>query len=319
MDLSKEYLQQTVYELNKILDDSPKILRPVMEDLKKAKGKYIRAKVVIETALALNKDLVISNQEVLKKIINVAVAVELTHLATLVHDDIIDDAPLRRGVESTQSKYGKKVAVIAGDYLFTKCFSVISNNNLTNLENFSKAVSAICAGEAYQLANNKNFDLTYANYKSIIAGKTSALFALSMYGVGVELEEREVICERLGRAGYYMGLVFQMIDDYLDYSGSNEKAKKHVIKDLKEGVITYPLIYTFQKNPELKKVLKENFSLENITFAINEVKRFKGAEITKNQAKKYYDIAIKKINNSVGEENSKELVLIMDKIYNRES
>ncbi len=319
MDLKEKYLNSVIDNLLEVLDSSPTVLKPVMEDLKEAQGKFIRAKVVIATALALNKDLVTTDEKVLEKIINIAVAVELTHLATLVHDDIIDDAPLRRGKESTQSKYGKKIAVIAGDYLFTKCFSVIANNNLKNLENFSKAVAAICAGEAYQLENNKNFDLTLANYKAIIAGKTSALFALSMYGVGIELEASTKISERLGRAGYYMGLVFQMVDDCIDYESDDEKAKKLVIKDLKEGVITYPLIHAFKNNPELKETLKDNFTIENITFAIEEVRRLNGVGATKDLAKKYYDITNKKIIGAVGKENAKDLIYIMDKVYNRES
>ncbi len=319
MDLNKKYLELTIKKLDEILDSSPKVLRPVMEDLKNAHGKFVRANVVIATAIALKKDVLMSDEKVLDKIINIAVAVELTHLATLVHDDIIDDAPLRRGIQSTQSKYGKKVAVIAGDYLFTKCFSVISKNKLENLDNFSKAVASICAGEAYQLENNKNFDLTFANYKAIMAGKTSALFALSMYAVGVELEVDKKIAERLGRVGYYMGLVFQMVDDCLDYAGDDEKTKKLVIKDLQEGVITYPLIYAFSKNAELKEVLKNNFSTENILFAIKEVRRLGGVDETKKIAKKYYDISIKKVISAVGEENAKDLIAIIDKVYYRES
>ncbi len=319
MEKSEKYLSDVRENLLGTLKSSPKVLRPIMDDLALAEGKYIRAKVVIETAIALFNKNNNFDEEVMQKTLNIACAVELLHLSTLVHDDIIDDAPLRRGLPSVQSKYGKKVAVIAGDYLFTKCFTLIANNTVENMEYFSKAVAAICVGEAFQLEHNMDFDLSYTDYRNIIAGKTAALFALSMYAVGVEHKESDEISERLGRSGYYMGLVFQMIDDCLDYGGEEEKTKKLVIKDLKEGVITYPLIFAFEHKSELKKLLKDDFSMENISFIIGEVRRLKGVEATKDKAKKYYDIAVKKINNSLGKENSHELIKILDKVYYRES
>ncbi|MFV0519056.1 MAG: polyprenyl synthetase family protein [Lachnospirales bacterium] len=316
---NEKYLNDVKEKMTLILSSAPKVLKPVMEDLAKAQGKFVRAKVVIETAIALFNKNNNFDDKTIEKVINIGAAIELLHLATLVHDDVIDDAPLRRGIESTQSKYGKKVAVIAGDYLFTKCFTLISNNSIKNMEYFSKAVGVICAGEAFQLEHNMDFDLTYNDYRNIIAGKTAALFSLSMYAVGVELKESDEISERLGRAGYYMGLVFQMVDDCLDYGGEEEKAKKLVIKDLKEGVITYPLIHTFSKKPELKELINKDFSLENITLIIGEVHRLNGVKATMDLAKKYYDLATKKIINSVGKENSNELLGILNKVYIRES
>ncbi|MFV0440816.1 MAG: polyprenyl synthetase family protein [Lachnospirales bacterium] len=317
-NLNDVQLKKVKDSLKEILEGSPKVLRSLMIDLNKATGKFMRATLIIETAIALEPKIA-SDDERFGKIVNIATAVELLHLATLIHDDVIDDAPIRRGYESTQSKYGKKLAVIAGDYLFTKCFTLISNNKLENMENFSKAVGVICVGEAYQLEHNMDFDIKFKEYKAIIAGKTAGLFALSMYCVGVELDCADEISERLGRAGYYLGMVFQMIDDCLDYDGDIDVVKKEVAKDLKEGVITYPLIHTFDKKPKLKKILKDDFSDDNIIKVIEEVKKAKGVEATKKLAEKYYDISKNKIINSVGEENSSNLIYILNKVYYRNS
>ncbi len=305
------YLQQVDNKIYEVFDKSPKVIRPVMEDLKSAKGKFIRAKVVIATALAFN------NKEVKENVINIAAAIELLHLATLVHDDIIDDAPTRRGKQSVQSKYGKRKAVIAGDYLFTKCYEIIGKSKNVNTEYFSSVIASLCIGEALQLENNMNFDIDFSTYRQIISGKTAGLFMLCTYATAIELEQDKRVSERLGRAGYYMGLVFQMIDDCLDYEGTNEVVEKQINKDLKEGVITYPLIYTLAKNPDLKPILKNNFSVENIKFVINEVNTLGGIRATKEQAEEYYKLSKKFIEKSVGTENGKFLIEYLDSAYNR--
>lgn len=309
-----ELLNQVIVVIDDVLDKSPKVLASVMQDLKQAKGKNIRARVVIATALALD----VADEDI-ERVVNFGACIELVHLATLVHDDIIDDAPTRRGKPSVQSKYGKKVAVIAGDYLFTQCFNILSIKSTDRLNDFSKAVAVICAGEAYQLQQNMNFDLSKADYDKIIFGKTAALFGLATYGTACELGASVRVSERLARVGYYMGMVFQMIDDCIDYEGDVSVAQKEVAKDLQDGVITYPLIYTLGKKPELKKILKQNFDIHNVKFIVDEVRNNNGVQATKDRAEKYYNLAIKKIDKSVGLEKGSLLVEIMDKVYYREA
>lgn len=346
-------LQQVNDEMCSVFDSAPKALNLVMQDLKNLQGKNIRAKVVIATAIALdnmykkelndnelknnpnkalgnnelndNQDKALVNNEqnneqnepITKNIIKIAGAIEILHLATLLHDDVIDDAPLRRGKQSIQAKYGKKLAVIGGDYLFTKCFSMLADVEPKNAKNFVDGISLLCTGEALQMQNNMNFDITKSDYKSIITGKTAGLFSLCTYSVAIEKNTSDKIAEQLARVGYYMGMTFQLIDDALDYEGDTKTVKKEVAKDLKEGVITYPLIYAMTKDTNLKQMLKNNFESIKVTEVVKEVVNLGGVKETKKMAKKYYNLSINKIDKSVGLTNATELLDILNTVYNR--
>ncbi len=296
-------------EIDSILNTAPPILMPVMEHLKLAKGKQLRAKLIISLALDFNFED--------DKIIKLATATELMHLSTLVHDDVIDNAPLRRGIESVQSKFGNKLAVISGDYLYTKCFNIVANDLNNNMNEFSKTIELICIGEAYQMQNNKNFNITKRDYNKIIAGKTAVLFSLGMYSTALQvtdLSQKEI--EIAGKVGFHLGMMFQLIDDYLDYfSTSFEETKKEVFKDLKEGVITYPLIHTLEKKQDLKQLLENDFSEDVINTAIQEVMSCDAKEETKKQIDFYYGLCKNKLNKIVDIKNSMTMDII-DTIYN---
>ncbi len=300
------YIEKINIKIDEILDESPKVLKPVMTHLKFGKGKNIRSKLMISTVLDLEN-------EVTEKILNLCVATELMHLSTLIHDDVIDDAPLRRGIKSIQSKFGNKLAVITGDYLYTKCFTIVSENGDKALEEFAKTIELICLGEVYQLQNNMNFKITDKEYLKIISGKTAVMFSLAMYSVVVENKET---AEILGKAGYYFGMVFQLVDDYLDYDSNYEQTKKEKFKDLKNGVITYPLIKTFEKNKELIILLENDFSEKNIEYVISEVLKSGGLSETKQLIDKYYNLGKDKLEKIINLEYNNTLEVI-DLIYTR--
>ncbi len=303
------YMEQVNNSIKELLTSAPYDLNPVLSFLKDAHGKGIRGLTILAVADSIG--------EIDDQIIDIATATELMHLATLIHDDIIDDAPLRRGIPSVQSKFGKKMAVIAGDYIFTQCFKIMSKYDVESLENFSKAISYVCIGEAMQLTHNYDYSISYKNYKKIITGKTAALFALSTYAPAKALKVKESTANTLARAGYYMGLVFQMIDDCLDYKGDVAKTKKELRQDLEDGVITYPLIYALEKNPNLKEVINSD-QPNVIDIIVKEVNHCGGVLATKNKAKKYYTISRKKFIKALGS-NATVLLEILDKIYYRDN
>lgn len=306
----RENLIKVDNTINLALDKSPYDLSGVLSYLKDAKGKNIRAMTALAVAEAIG--------DVTDEIIDGASSIELMHLATLVHDDVIDDAPKRRGIDSVQKRFGKKYAVITGDYLFSKCFILMSKYSAENLEYFAKAISYVCVGEATQLNYNYDYDISFSTYKRIIGGKTAALFAFSTYCPTRALSFDNKKSETLLRAGYYMGLVFQMIDDALDYSFDINYTKKEILKDLKDGVITYPLIYAFSKEPQLKQMLIDD-SENNVDYVIKRAIELGSVEETKLLAKKYYDISKKKFISALGVEKSKGLIDILDKAYYRNS
>lgn len=215
--------------------------------------------------------------------------VELLHISTLIHDDIIDDSKSRRGNLSVQYKYGKNSAVFIGDYLFTKCFSLLAKNyTMDEMDELSKAISKICLGEIRQNTLKLTHSLSVKKYLKMIAGKTAALFALSLY-VGAKIAEVEVNdMKLLGKIGYQMGMAFQIQDDILDFTGDPDLLGKDLINDIKEGYYSLPIIYA-------KKNGLANVNLESLTPSeiIMKVKSSGGIEKSKKVANKYIEKTFK--------------------------
>jgi len=197
--------------------------------------------------------------------VKAAAAVELFHLATLVHDDIIDNAPLRRGIPTVQHKFGRKHAVICGDYLLCLAASLAVplhadyQEHTGLLSAFTSALSHTCMGELRQLCNNRNIELGIPGYLRIIAGKTAALFYVAAFAGALIARYNHDEAMRLARFGRYFGMVFQIVDDCKDYEISEDEALKTVGKDISEGVVTLPLIYAFRNSPQLRDLAKEAF------------------------------------------------------------
>lgn len=305
---------QVETELNKVLLSAPQVIRLYTEHLTLSRGKSIR--VISCLACAENKDMLIHTDAV-----KIASAIELLHLATLVHDDVIDNAKTRRGIITLQKKFGKRTAVICGDYLLClslKIAASVSQRKSYNEIDFPDYLSRICIGELQQNINNMNYDLSFYNYIKIISGKTAALFDAS-FRAGAELcddvnKDEIQLYSQLGR---YVGLIFQLTDDCIDYESTKKLAKKPVLADYKQGVITLPLIYTFSKNNALKNKAKLNkATIEEISSAVTETG---GVAFTRNISSKYYDKALSVINKiNIGKEKRDKLTFIINKAYNSE-
>ncbi len=274
----------------KSLLDGPDVIKDMTSHLQKAVGKGIRTTLLIHTAADEN-GLVSSDS------IRSAAAIEIMHLATLVHDDIMDDADLRRGIESVQKKFGKKQAVICGDYLFCLAFSTISSiylNYSNYVLDFSQAISKVCLGELKQFKNNNNLELTIRQYMHIISGKTAALFWISAYAGAIIAGRSEKDAKLLGMFGKYLGIIFQIIDDCKDFELTEKQTLKTVNNDIAQGVVTLPLIMAFVRNPELKKLANNVFYNNGDLFnLINQVYLAGGTKESRNLAHKYSQKATK--------------------------
>ncbi len=192
-----------------------------------------------------------------EKTMPLAVALELIHTATLVHDDIIDTAKKRRGVETANSKYGAQIAVLVGDYLFAKAFQLVAENNYSHEVTtvLSKLVKNLCVGEITQ--DRSLFEVpTLTEYYTRINLKT-AIFLSSccrLGGIVSEMNRSEV--DNLTAYGSGLGLAFQIIDDLLDFFGDEKVTGKPHGGDLKSGVITLPVIRALEVSQEAQ-TLKE--------------------------------------------------------------
>jgi heptaprenyl diphosphate synthase len=178
-----------------------------------------------------------------------AAAVEMLHMATLVHDDIIDGANLRRNRPTLHRRCGERKAVLIGDYLFSRSFVLAAGHTtLPNARNIARVVARICASEIAQSADLFEHRVSLRRYLRRIAGKTALLFAASCRTGATEGGCPAPVCQRLTRVGYNIGMGFQIIDDILDLTGSPGVLGKPAGSDLKEGIFTLPLIYALQRD-----------------------------------------------------------------------
>lgn len=177
------------------------------------------------------------------RIIRIAAAVEMLHMATLAHDDIIDSARLRRGVPTLHALRGPRTAVLVGDWLFASCFSMVADfAAVENSRALSQIVARICGSEVSQSADRHRQSTSVRRYLRRIAGKTAALFALSFHVGAHESGCSPELCSRLRRFGYCLGMGFQIIDDILDFEGLSATTGKPTGRDLAEGIYTLPTI-----------------------------------------------------------------------------
>lgn len=231
---------------------------------------------------------------------SVAAAIEMLHMATLVHDDVIDDAKTRRGQETLQSKYGKDYAVYIGDYLFCVTFKLLSthSSSLASIKIDSRAMERICLGEIDQMNSKFLVDTSVKKYLSRIQGKTAELFSLSFYSGASESSCEEKLSRQFWQIGHNIGMAFQIIDDILDYSSEGSILGKPVAADIKQGIFNLPLIYAMEKNKdEFKAILeKEIITDEDVSNIMELVVKYKGVEKAMELAEKYTNKAFKLIN-----------------------
>lgn len=184
---------------------------------------------------------------------NVAAAVEILHMATLVHDDIIDEARYRRGKITTHERFGKDVAVYTGDYLFTRCLLLLADcRGVEHMTQVAKAMKVICESEVYQHTQRYNVNTSVRQYLRKIKGKTAALFAMSAALGATESEAAQDIVQKLSRFGSHLGMAFQIRDDILDFTASAAELGKPTSTDMRKGNFTLPVIYALQSSGRRK-------------------------------------------------------------------
>ena len=181
--------------------------------------------------------------KVREKHYKLAAALEMLHMATLIHDDVIDDSPLRRGMPAVHSRFGKRDAVLAGDFLLSRCFLLCAQyTSPRNALNLARLVSVICTMEIEQ--NNDRFktNRSLRGYLRKIMGKSALLFSAACFAGAHEAGVPRELCASLRRIGYNTGMAFQIIDDILDYAGKEDRVRKPLGNDIAAGLVTLPLI-----------------------------------------------------------------------------
>ena len=180
--------------------------------------------------------------------IRLGAVVEMIHTATLVHDDIIDEAETRRGRASTNSRWGNHKSVLAGDWLYMQAFNIaVAERNFGILDLLIGLTQLMVEGEMLQLTLLKRIDVTEEAYLDLVYRKTAALFAACLRLGALVGRQGESAEARLGSCGWNLGMAFQVIDDLLDFTSSEDRLGKPVGSDLREGKVTLPLIYLLSR------------------------------------------------------------------------
>jgi geranylgeranyl pyrophosphate synthase len=222
-------------------EDCNQDLQAAIEHLLAAGGKRIRPTLVL-----LVGNMIGGNSEPL---VTLGAAVELLHTATLVHDDLIDGALLRRGSETLNSRWSSAATVLTGDFLFARAARLASETDNTALMRlFANTLATIVNGELTQLFSARGV-INRENYYQRIYAKTASLFEMSTQAAAMVTTDNADIIDTLRKFGYELGMAFQIVDDLLDFTGEQATVGKPLGSDLLQGLVTLPAIYFTEMNP----------------------------------------------------------------------
>ncbi len=183
------------------------------------------------------------------------VSVELVHLGSLYHDDVIDEAETRRGVPSVNARWSNIVAILAGDYLLARASSLAASLGADVAALLAATIGELCRGQVLELQHLFDVDRSVATYTDAISGKTAALFATACRVGGMVSAVDDPTLEALTAFGQHLGMCFQIVDDVLDVTGTDETLGKPAGNDMLEGVYTLPVIHALAESAELRDLL----------------------------------------------------------------
>lgn len=322
MELYTAEISQELKKVEQVLISSVKsknsLLQSESRRLINLGGKRLRPAMLINSAKFGQYDE--------KKVIELSVALELLHLATLVHDDVVDESELRRGGKATHKLYGNKIAIFTGDFLVTKAILMVSKYSDDNNKGFEPKYIAlvlknICEGEVEQYESRYKTDVSINQYLKRIKYKTALLFTLACQ-LGAEVSNCDIKTTKyLKNFGMALGNAFQIQDDILDFEGHKDKLGKPTLHDIKVGIYTLPVIYAInshQFEESLKELLSRNSNEDHMEDIVEIVENSGGIEYSKKLLNEYIKRAEKWLNKLPYSEYRLSLQGIITNLINRE-
>ena len=281
-------------------------------------GKRLRPSVLL---LASGSCGLMTGQERIKA----AAALELIHTATLLHDDVVDDAEVRRGKTSSNIEFGNKPTVLVGDFMLAKALGLIQEcGNLELIKAVTDASAKLAEGQVLEVMSGKNMvEITEKICFDIMEFKTASLIESCGKIGGILAGSENGNVKALSDYGLNIGLAFQLIDDALDYSSTEEVFGKQVGQDILEGKMTLPLFYSIEKSSdsekeEIKIILDKDELEENEVEQLRGiVEKYNGVETTKDVARKYVESAKNSINEIPSNEYKDSLSSLADFVVDR--
>jgi octaprenyl-diphosphate synthase len=300
-----------------VLHSSNSLVDKVTRYVLKQQGKQIRPLLVLLSAKACGPVGDVSYRG--------AIMVELLHSATLIHDDVVDGAEMRRGIPSINALWKNKISVLIGDYLLSKgLLYSLENSDFRSLHLVSEAVRRMSEGELLQIQKTRSLDITEDDYLSVIADKTGSLIATSCaIGAASSTSSEEDIAS-MKSYGEFLGLAFQIRDDLLDYTGDSKKTGKQLGIDIKDRKITLPLIYALQhadkgEQNKVKSILKSSKKRSvRSSEVIDFVRRKGGLDYAASIAEGFADKALESIAHFPESDAKRSLQLLVDFVMKRQ-
>ncbi|MCK5680095.1 polyprenyl synthetase family protein [bacterium] len=250
-ELIEDELKETEAAFSRYLGSDIALIPKIGEHIILSGGKRLRPALLILTCKMLG-----GNR---KTATLLAAVIEFIHTATLLHDDVVDEADMRRGLAAANTIWGNEASVLVGDFLFAMAFDLaVDQGSLITLKSLSTATKRLAEGEILELMKTADITTTEDDYIKIIDGKTAILMATASEIGAIIADVEPDLRERMKEFGHCLGIAFQMIDDILDYTSCEETLGKTIGIDLEEGKVTLPLIHTLQQaTPEEQERIRE--------------------------------------------------------------
>ncbi len=272
-------------------DDSHPDLRAALEHLLAAGGKRVRP------TLGLLVGNMLGAEEA--RLITLGAAVELLHTATLVHDDLIDGALLRRGIPTLNARWSPPATVLTGDFLFARAAKLAADtDHLPLMKAFSETLATIVNGELTQMFSSRGL-IERDNYYKRIYAKTASLFEMTSRAAAMVSPVDEDLVESMRDFGYQIGMAFQVVDDILDFNGDQAAVGKPVGSDLLNGLVTLPAIYyaeSHPNDPDVQSLPNGGWThAENMARLIENIRKSDAVERSMQEASQFVDRALARL------------------------
>ena len=302
-------LASDLYELEVKLQDSviaeDKYLTEIASHLITAGGKRVRPGFTIASSGIETPKAVPASYDVLMG----GVAVELVHLGSLYHDDVMDEAEMRRTVPSVNAIWGNLTAILAGDFLLARASGIAASLGTEVAELLAGTIGELCEGQILELQSTFKLDRNESSYERSISGKTASLLATACRIGGLTADLSRDNIDILTSFGHSYGMAFQIVDDILDLVSTDEQLGKPSGNDLMEGVYTLPVIFAFASNngEELKELLGKEISVEERDHARNLIRASGGVSEALSRARLWTDKASAALNDLPPSESTEAL------------
>ncbi|MBW4521092.1 MAG: solanesyl diphosphate synthase [Scytolyngbya sp. HA4215-MV1] len=300
--------------LKKLIGARHPVLFAAAEHLFGAKGKRLRPAIVLLISYAT-----MMGKEISQRHRRLAEITEMIHTASLVHDDVVDESEVRRGIPTVHSSFGNRIAVLAGDFLFAQSSWYLANlDNLEVVKLLSEVIMDLAEGEIQQGLSRFACNLSIEAYLEKSYYKTASLIANSSKAAAVLSDASSEMANDLYQYGRHLGLAFQIVDDILDFTGSTEALGKPAGSDLKSGNLTAPVLFALEEKPYLEVLIDREFAQAgDWEQAISLVRDSRGIERSRELANHHAHLASEYLHDLPPSEARHTLLQLSDYVLSR--